>query len=207
MNKIKEMIGTVLGLLLAILFSGSIIAIVLTMAFPDGPSIQGIWDDLRCASGYPVPGSDCVQDLIRKAQDARDQAKSASDEAIRKLQTDRDQLSRQIKENIARQEELGALSERVKNFNLFQTKTLEFGVVTTGVKFASVLEPEVWSDSWCYLERTYNDLPRNLTLGKKASGKTIVWTDVTATMLSDAGLTDAMFNEARSACQFPEDVP
>lgn len=206
MNKIKEMIGTVLGLLLAILFSGSIIAIVLTMAFPDGPSIQGIWDDLRCASGYPAPRSDCVQDLIRKAQDARDQAKSASDEAIRKLQADRDQLSQQIKENIARKEELGALSERIKNFNLFQTNTLEFGVVTTGVKFASVLEPEVWSDSWCYIERTYNDLQRNLKLGNKASGKAVVWTDVTEAMLRDAGLTDAMLNEARAACQFPEDA-
>lgn len=207
MNKIKEMIGAVLGLLLTTLFSGGIIAIVLSMAFPDGPSIGSIWADLRCSSGYPAPGSDCVQDLIREAQNARDQAQSASDETIRKLQAERDQLARQVEQNGARQEELGALSESVKNFNLFQNKTLEFGEVSTGVKFASVLEPEVWSDSWCYLDRTYNGLPRHLPLGNKASGKAVVWTDVTATMLSDAGLTDAMFYEARAACQFPEDVP
>lgn len=208
MKTLKGIFGSIIGGLMVLFFSGGIIATVLIMAFPDTLSIgKSIWADLRCASGYPAQGSDCVQDLIRKAQDARDQAKSASDETIRKLQAERDQLALQVEQNGARKEELGALSASVKNFTLFRNKTLEFGVVKTGVKFASVLEPEVWSDSWCYLDRTYNELPRHLPLGNKASGKAVVWTNVTETMLRDAGLTDAMLNEARSACQFPEDVP
>ena len=66
--------------------------------------------------------------------------------ALRASQEETAQKNRELEDRLqaqeAREEELAALSTKVENFSLFQDETLDFGQVTTGVRFGTVLRPK-----------------------------------------------------------------
>ncbi|MGR3662308.1 MAG: hypothetical protein ACU0CA_14175 [Paracoccaceae bacterium] len=156
---------------------------------------------IRCKIGIPAAESVCVSDIIDELQDAR----RLVEEARRATEAERDALASQIEEYGTRQAELESLSARVSNFNLFETVSLPYGSVSTGVRFATVLRPEEWTKAWCYLDSTSSSgLPRKITLGNQDAGKPVKWETVTKAALQDAGITRAQFERAKKSCKFPD---
>lgn len=177
-----------------------IAAYILSAQLPGGHDAV---EAVRCMAGFPAEESRCVKSRIKALEDAQRKV----EEERQSVQHERDALARQNDKYQHRQDELRKLSERVRDFNLFQTKRIGIGIVTTGVSFASVLKPEVWTDSWCYLRRNHNGLPRQLDFGKRTPGQLVTWLSISDEALNDAGLTRAMLEDAKDACQFPEDKP
>ncbi len=70
MKTIKTALGTAIGFLMVLAFTGTITAIVVSLALPDKTILRNVWEELRCIAGYPEAGSDCVLDAIGRAQDA-----------------------------------------------------------------------------------------------------------------------------------------
>ncbi|WP_029058377.1 hypothetical protein [Stappia stellulata] len=188
-------IRTTINSISAIAFLTTVALLAWTVLSAQLPELREASDTIRCMIGVPAEDSDCVADKIGALEDAR-----------RKTELERDRLAAQIQEQKRREQELDQLSAKVQNFNLFQTKKLTFGTVSTGAKFTSVLKPEAWSDSWCYLERTHKGLQRHITLGNRVPKKAVAWKPISSTALEDAGLTQAMLQKAKDACQFPEDT-
>jgi hypothetical protein len=75
MTSIKRILGTAIGFLMVLAFTGTIATIVLSLAVPDRTALHKAWAELRCIAGYPVAGSVCAQDLIRDANEATNAAK------------------------------------------------------------------------------------------------------------------------------------
>lgn len=200
MKKFNNGIGTAIGFLMVTVFTGGIAALVLDLATEDLPAIGKIGGELRCMAGIPAEDSACVGDKLRALEKERDAAGKAKDEA----RAQRDELERQIAAYEARQRELAELGQKVENFNLFQTEDLPFGTVTTGAKFASVLEPEIWSDAWCYLQSAGRGAADNhVTLGHLQRGQAVVWSTYAPEDLREAGLNSDQFAQAKAACNWP----
>lgn len=70
MTAIKRALGTAIGFMMVVAFTGHIAAIVFSLAVPDKTAIREFWEEVRCIAGYPVAGSQCAQDAIRRADDA-----------------------------------------------------------------------------------------------------------------------------------------
>lgn len=81
MKTIKTVFGTAIGFLMVLAFTGTIAAIVFSLAVPDKTAIREFWEEVRCIAGYPVAGSQCAQDAIRRADDAVDAANRRRAEA------------------------------------------------------------------------------------------------------------------------------
>lgn len=79
MTAIKTLFGTIIGFLMVVAFTGSIAATVISLAMPDKTALKAAWAELRCLAGYPIAGSDCVQDIVRAANAARSEADRARD--------------------------------------------------------------------------------------------------------------------------------
>jgi len=195
MKELGQITGTAIGVAMVGAFATGIGALVLGLASEQLPALKTIGSEIRCLVGVPAQGSTCVSDQINALDDQR-----------RLIEQERDTLARQIAEYEARQHELEALNGQVENYSQFQDVTLPFGAVTTGIRFASVLEPEAWSEAWCYLDRTVRGLPRKITLGNRAAGEAVRWTRVSDAQLRDADLTRAQLEQAKAACQFPENL-
>lgn len=195
MKKLEQITGTTIGVAMVGAFAVGIGALVLGLASEQLPALKTIGSEIRCLVGVPAKGSTCVADQIEALDDQR-----------RLIERERDTLARQIAEYEARQRELEALNGQVENYSQFQDVTLPFGSVTTGIRFASVLEPEAWSESWCYMDRTVRGLPRKVTLGNRSAGEAVRWSRVSAAQLRDADLTRAQMEWAKAACQFPENL-
>ncbi|QEW21468.1 hypothetical protein LA6_003679 [Marinibacterium anthonyi] len=193
MKALKGMFGTAIGFAMAAAFSAGIIALVLSLAAEQLPGLKALGTQLRCIAGIPAEGSACVAEKF-----------AALEAAHRAVEAERDDLVRQATEYEARRKELEALNGLVENYSQFQTETLRFGKVSTGIRFASVLKPEVWSEAWCYLDRDVRGLRRQITLGNQTSGEAVRWTRVSPAQLSDADLTRAQLDQAKAACHFPE---
>ncbi len=193
MTTIKRMVGTAIGFVMVAAFSTGIIVLVLSLASKQVPGIKTIGEELRCIVGVPDADSPCIAEQL-----------AALDEERQGLEAERDAFARTAAEHAAREAELEALNNRVENYSQFQTVKLSVGTIQTGVRFASVLQPEVWSEAWCYLDRTVQGLPRKITLGKRSAGQLIRWSRVSQAQLHDADLTRAQLEEAKSACRFPE---
>lgn len=86
MKTIKTAFGTAIGFLMVLAFTGTIAAIVFSLAVPDKTAIREFWEEARCIAGYPVSGSQCAQDAIRRADDAvaaANQRRAEAEEALR----------------------------------------------------------------------------------------------------------------------------
>lgn len=70
MTAIKRALGTAIGFMMVMTFTVTIAAIVLSLAVPDKTALREFWEEVRCISGYPVAGTQCAQDAIRRADDA-----------------------------------------------------------------------------------------------------------------------------------------
>ena len=70
MTAIKRILGTAIGFVMVLAFTGTITAIVFSLAVPDKTALREFWEEVRCIGGYPVAGSHCAQDAIRRADDA-----------------------------------------------------------------------------------------------------------------------------------------
>lgn len=81
MKTIKTVFGTAIGFLMVLAFTGTIAAIVFSLAVPDKTAIREFWEEVRCIAGYPVANSQCAQDAIRRADDAVDAANRRRAEA------------------------------------------------------------------------------------------------------------------------------
>lgn len=81
MKIIKTVFGTAIGFLMVLTFTGTIAAIVVSLAVPDKTILRETWEELRCVVGYPVPDSDCMLDAIRRANDAVTAANELRSEA------------------------------------------------------------------------------------------------------------------------------
>ena len=190
----------VIGATIFVGTTATLAVLILSAQLPGGQEAMAA---ARCLAGFPAEDSHCVKDRIRELEDARRKV----EEERETVRGQRDALARQIEGYQQRQDELRKLSERVRDFNLFQKKKSGSGIVTTGVSFASVLKPEVWTESWCYLSRSYNGLSREVHLGERKPGRLVNWYAISDAAVKDAGLTRAMLEEAKQACQFPEDTP
>lgn len=60
MSAIKRMIGTAIGFAMVLAFTAGIIALVLSLASEKLPGIKAIGSELRCISGFPEAGGECV---------------------------------------------------------------------------------------------------------------------------------------------------
>lgn len=175
-------------------------ALILSTQVPIKPEIIKL---IRCKAGIPTADSACVSGIIDELQKER----RLVEDSKRATETERDALASQIEEYGARQVELEALSARVSNFNLFESVSLPFGSVSTGVRFATVLRPEEWTKAWCYLDSTSSSgLPRKITLGNQDAGKPVKWETATEAALQDAGITRAQFESAKKSCKFPDQI-
>lgn len=81
MTAIKTALGTAIGFLMVLAFTGTITAIVVSLALPDKTLLRNVWEDVRCLVGYPAIDSDCVLEAIRRAQDAVEAANQLREEA------------------------------------------------------------------------------------------------------------------------------
>jgi hypothetical protein len=70
MIAIKRMLGTAIGFVMVLVFTGAIAALVLSLALPNKAILKDAIEDLRCLAGYPSAGSTCAQDQIRQADAA-----------------------------------------------------------------------------------------------------------------------------------------
>ncbi|UWQ19059.1 hypothetical protein [Jannaschia sp. M317] len=86
MTAIKRILGTAIGFVMVLAFTGTITAIVFSLAVPDKTALREFWEEVRCIAGYPVAGSQCAQDTIRRADDAvaaANQRRAEAEEAQR----------------------------------------------------------------------------------------------------------------------------
>lgn len=86
MTAIKRALGTAIGFVMVVAFTGTIAAIVFSLAVPDKTALREFWEEARCIAGYPVSGSQCAQDAIRRADDAvaaANQRRAEAEEAQR----------------------------------------------------------------------------------------------------------------------------
>jgi len=196
MRQLQNVTGISIGAFMACAFLLAVLALVGVLAAEKVPALGEFIDDLRCAADVPSPQSRCVAETIAAIK--REQ---------QEIEAERDRLAAQAEKNARRQAELEALNGKVENYSQFQTEALRFGRVTTGTRFASILQPEVWSNAWCYLDRTVSGgLSRKLELGNQNAGQQVVWASITAKHLADADISQTQLEEAKAACRFPEGV-
>lgn len=195
MKTIKKNIGAGIGLALAYGFSGLIILLVLAVLSLQVPVLASLLEELRCVAGVPAADSACVQDKIKALEAER-----------ARLEEERDKLAAEKAAYEERQAELEALSRRIQNFTLFEQHDLPSGKVMTGVRFSSLLEPEVWSTAWCYLSvsGSRGALQQRLDLGDLDPGEDVQNALITRAIREELGLTEADIAEALEACVWPK---
>lgn len=198
MRTLKNLIGTAIGFLMVLAFGLAMLALVYSLAASQTPALrtfaQEVTQEIRCAAGFPAVDSQCVKNAFAalEAEWAEVQAALAEAEA-------------ELERIAAREEELRALSAAVESFNLFENSERPYGIVTTGVRFASILEPEVWERAWCYVSRDIvGPVDPRIDVGFQNFGDPIEWARARDLHLEEVGLTRAQFDDAREHCAFPE---
>ncbi|MEI4233001.1 hypothetical protein [Roseovarius sp. D22-M7] len=189
----QHAVGSSIGTVMVYVFSGLLCALVVTSVAEEIPELAELIHEVRCIIGFPAEGARCISDEIDSLRDLQEETAHKNRELEERLQAQE-----------TREEELAALSTKVENFSLFESETLDFGVVTTGVRFGTVLRPEEWSHAWCYTDRTVRGLARRIAVGEQDAGKPIVWHRVSDAELQDADLTRAQLEQAQTACHFPK---
>jgi len=194
MDKVRHTFGTTVGLVLAVLFTAGTLALILSLASDRLPALKGIGTELRCFLGIPAAGSQCVLDQVNALHREREE-----------VARERDALARQMAEHRERQQQLAAMEQQVSNYSMFQAVDLPFGEVTTGTRFASVLRPEEWTTSWCYMNRANRSaLSLRVDIGRRDFGQPVRWDRHTEAQLREARLTREQIEAAQAACRFPE---
>lgn len=194
MEKLRHTFGTTVGLVLAVLFTIGTLALVFSLASERLPALKGIGAEIRCILGMPEAGSQCVMDEVNQLRRERET-----------VARERDELARQMAAHQERQRQLEAMSEQVTNYSQFRSERISIGEVTTGTRFASVLQPEEWTTSWCYLARSVRGgLNAHIEIGTRNAGQSIRWNRHSDAQLREARLTRDQIETAQSACRFPE---
>ncbi len=194
MRKMSGAFGLTIGFAMVCAFMAVVVALILFLAARQIPELSSGMEDIRCVLGIPAQGSPCVRDEIEALTKARSN-----------IEAERNALARKIEETEKRRAELEALNNSVENYSLFESENLSFGSVTTGVKFTSVLEPEIWSSAWCYLSiDTGGAASTRIDLGRKTRGQAISHAEITGAILRDTGLTPTQIAQAREACAWPD---
>lgn len=194
MENLRNAFGTVIGLVMSILFALGTSALVLSLAADKLPALEGIGNSLRCMIGIPAADSQCVLDQVNNLKRER---QIVADE--------RDKLAHEMAAHQERQRQLAAMGEKVTNYSQFQSAKLPFGEVTTGTEFSSVLRPEDWTTSWCYLRRKVGGgFVRQLDLGRREAGKPVHWYRFSDEQIRDADWTREQVEAASASCKFPE---
>ncbi len=194
MDKVRHTFGTTVGLVLAVLFTAGTLALILSLASDRLPALKGISTELRCFLGIPAAGSQCVLDQVNALRREREE-----------VARERDALARQMAAHDERQRQLEAMSEQVTDYNQFQSVRITIGEVMTGTRFESVLRPEEWTRSWCYISRSIRGgLNAHIEIGTQNAGQRVQWRTHSEVQLREAGLTREQIEAAQAACRFPE---
>lgn len=189
---LRHIFAVNVGIALAYVFAGLMFLLVINKVSQEFPVFAEFITDMRCAVGFPAEDAQCVRSEI---EILREKEKATA----KKL----GELEARLKALDDREAELAALSGKVTNFSLFEQVDLDFGPVSTGVRFATVLKPEDWSAAWCYVDLSVRGFARKVDLGKQDAGAPIKWSRISDAQLRDANLSRAQFERAKEACQFP----
>jgi hypothetical protein len=71
MSRIKEALGTVIGVAMVVAFTAFIVALVLSLTSEQLPVIKNIGSELRCLLGIPAADSPCVAETIDALNEQR----------------------------------------------------------------------------------------------------------------------------------------
>lgn len=178
METVKHGLGTLVGVMIVILFTTGIIALVLSLASEQMPGLKSMAGELRCAMGVAAPDSDCWAERLDELDAERD--------ALRKEQERLDQV-------IAAQD-----------FVFIQGGSLKSGVsLVVGALYADATRQTGLIRAFCWAIIDEGGLDPRVGLAVLHSDGRIVKVPLKADDRSQLGLSLADIHAARRACPFP----
>lgn len=178
MNRFKDMIGTAIGVAMALGFTTFLVALVLALASEQLPAIKSIWVEVRCIAGFPAAGSACVLDQI-----------AALDAQRRDLAQESQRLT-------------GALA--AQGFVFTQGEKLKDGFsLVVGTLYRDPARQAGVLRSFCWIIVDNEGLDPRVGLAVMHEDGRTERLDVDATALVQLGMSARAVNAARAACPFP----
>jgi len=194
---------------IAVLTAGVAAMAAYSIAHKLVPTSDPLWEDLRCYLNVPLRQDErCFQKrvvaleeqwkgLVRKGQLELASLQQREQEAAR----NRDALAKRL---AALQE----IEDKVTDFSLFTKKSFR-GVfdVHTGVSYKSFVRAQEWDRAWCY----WNPPARrqatiHIDLGDATPRLGVKWRAISDAELSEAGVSRADIDQAKTLCVWPTSV-
>ena len=178
MTRIKEALGTVIGVAMVIAFTAFIVALVLSLTSEQQPAIKNFGTELRCLLGIPKADSPCVTEKI-----------DALNEQRRVLEEERDRLN----DVMAGQ-----------SFVFTQGKHLKDRVsLVVGTLYMDAAAQTGLIRSFCWIIVDNGGLDPQVGLGVMHGDGRIEELQASPSDLSMLGMSARDVDAARDACPFP----